>query len=70
MKLLIASLLMAAAPQWLIRDRDGKFGEEFNRRVASLDIEQILISQRSPWQNPYVERVIGSIRRGKATSFL
>ncbi|MFH1842822.1 MAG: integrase core domain-containing protein, partial [bacterium] len=31
--------------------------------VASLDIEQVLISPHSPWQNPYVERVIGSIRR-------
>jgi putative transposase len=51
------------APRWLIRDRDRKFGDEFNRRVAALDIKQVLISRRSPWQNPYVERVIGSIRR-------
>ena len=51
------------APRWLIRDRDGKFGDEFNRRVAALDIEQVVTSRRSPWQNPYVERVIGSIRR-------
>jgi transposase InsO family protein len=51
------------APRWLIRDRDGKFGDEFNRRVAALNIEQVVTSRRSPWQNPYVERVIGSIRR-------
>jgi putative transposase len=51
------------APSYLIRDRDGKFGHEFNRRVSSLEIEQILTSPHSPWQNPYVERVIGSIRR-------
>jgi len=50
-------------PSHLIRDRDGKFGHEFNRRVSSLEIEQILTSPHSPWQNPYVERVIGSIRR-------
>jgi len=51
------------APRFLIRDRDSKYGNEFNRRVAALEIEQILTSYRSPWQNPYVERVIGSIRR-------
>jgi len=47
----------------VIRDHDGKFGHEFNRRVSSLGIKQILTSPHSPWQNPYVERVIGSIRR-------
>jgi putative transposase len=51
------------APKYLLRDRDGIFGEEFNRHVESMDIKQVLISARSPWQNPYVERVIGSIRR-------
>jgi transposase InsO family protein len=52
-----------AAPKYLLRDRDGKYGENFVRRVESLGIKQVLISARSPWQNPYVERVIGSIRR-------
>ena len=28
-----------------------------------MGIEEILITPRSPWQNPYAERVIGSIRR-------
>ena len=51
------------APRFLIRDRDGKYGNEFNRRVAALGIEQVLTSPHSPWQNPYVERLIGSIRR-------
>ena len=51
------------APRFLIRDRDGKYGHEFSRRVAALGTEQVLISPHSPWQNPYVERVIGSIRR-------
>ena len=50
-------------PKYLLRDRDGKYGEDFVRRVESLGIEQVLISARSPWQNPYVERVVGSIRR-------
>jgi transposase InsO family protein len=51
------------APGYLLRDRDSKFGEEFIHRVESMGIEQVLISARSPWQNPYVERLIGSIRR-------
>lgn len=51
------------APTYLLRDRDGIFGEDFARRVESMGIKQVLISPRSPWQNPYVERVIGSIRR-------
>jgi transposase InsO family protein len=52
-----------SAPRYLLRDRDCKYGEEFNRRVESIDIKQVLISARSPWQNPYVKRAIGSIRR-------
>ena len=51
------------APRYVIRDRDKKYGDEFTRRVASLDMKQVLIAARSPWQNPYVERAIGSIRR-------
>ena len=51
------------APRYMIRDRDKKFGVEFIRRVTSLDIKQVLIAARSPWQNPYIERMIGSIRR-------
>jgi transposase InsO family protein len=52
-----------SAPRYMIRDRDKKFGDEFNRRVSALDMNQVLIAARSPWQNPYVERLIGSIRR-------
>jgi transposase InsO family protein len=51
------------APRFLIRDRDGIYGNDFNRSVYALQIEQVLTAPRSPWQNPYVERVIGSIRR-------
>ena len=51
------------APRYLIRDRDGIYGNDFNRFVHALGIKQVLIAPRSPWQNPYVERVIGSIRR-------
>jgi putative transposase len=51
------------APRYLVRDRDGTYGNDFVRRVRSMGIEEVVISARSPWQNPYVERLIGSIRR-------
>ena len=47
----------------MIRDRDGIYGNEFTRTVRSLGINQVITARRSPWQNGYVERVIGSIRR-------
>jgi transposase InsO family protein len=50
-------------PRYLIRDRDGIYGQDFTRCVNALGIKQILLAPRSPWQNPYVERVIGSVRR-------
>jgi putative transposase len=50
------------APKYLLRDRDAIYGETFRRRVASLGIEQVLSTPQSPWQNPYVERLIGTLR--------
>jgi transposase InsO family protein len=52
-----------SAPRFLLRDRDRVYGETFQRRVQSLNIDEVVIAPRSPWQNPYAERVIGSIRR-------
>src|SRR5258705_6874742 len=51
------------APRYLIRDRDGVFGELFVRRLRSMGIRDRPTSRRSPWQNGYAERLIGSIRR-------
>jgi transposase InsO family protein len=51
------------APRYLLRDRDGVYGETVRRRIKSLGIEDVVTAPRSPWQNPFVERVIGSIRR-------
>jgi putative transposase len=51
------------APEHLLRDRDGVYGSQFQKRVKSLGIEEVLTAPRSPWQNAFVERVIGSIRR-------
>jgi transposase InsO family protein len=51
------------APTWLHRDRNGVYGEGFRRRVAGIGIAEVVSAAASPWQNPYAERVIGSIRR-------
>ena len=51
------------APKYLLRDRDRLYGCETQRRVKSMGIEEILTAPRSPWQNAFVERVIGAIRR-------
>ena len=50
-------------PRYLLRDRDAIFGDEFRGQVRDLGIREVLSTPRSPWQRPYVERVIGSIRR-------
>jgi putative transposase len=52
-----------SAPLFLVRDRDGIYGLEFQTRVANMGIEEVVTAARSPWQNPFVERIIGSIRR-------
>jgi transposase InsO family protein len=52
-----------SAPLWLLRDRDAIYGDLFQRRVAGMGIREVVTTPSSPWQNPYVERVIGSIRR-------
>jgi transposase InsO family protein len=52
-----------SAPKYLIRDRDKVYGSAFARRVRAMGIEQFLTAPRSPWQNPYCERVIGTLRR-------
>ena len=51
------------APRYILRNRDGIYGEVFRRRVSHMGIEEVVTAYRSPWQNPYVERLIGSIRR-------
>ena len=50
-------------PGYLIRDRDACYGNVFTRRLRSLGIRDHPTSPRSPWQNGYAERLIGSIRR-------
>jgi transposase InsO family protein len=52
-----------APPRFLTRDRDRVYGPAFQARVGSMGIEEVVTAPRSPWQNPYAERVIGTIRR-------
>jgi putative transposase len=51
-----------SAPRYLLRDRDGIYGEKFQEAATWLGIREVLTAPQSPWQNPYVERLIG-IRR-------
>ena len=60
---LVEAFPFDTAPRYLMRDRDAIYGERFRRRTKSLGIDEMISAPRSPWQNPYVERVIGSIRR-------
>jgi putative transposase len=50
-------------PKYLLRDRDGIYGLAFQRRADALGLEEVRIAPHSPWQSPYVERLIGSVRR-------
>ena len=51
------------APRYLLRDQDASYDLGFRNRVRVMGINEVVTAPRSPWQNPYVERVIGSIRR-------
>ena len=51
------------APEYLLRDRDSIYGSFFRRRVANMGIREVITARQSPWQNAFVERLIGSVRR-------
>jgi putative transposase len=51
------------APRYLLRDRDSIYGAPFQQRVRNMGLKEVVIAPRSPWQNPYVERMIGTLRR-------
>jgi putative transposase len=60
---LLEACAQEEAARYLIRDRDQVYGERFSRQAKTWDIGEVVIAPRSPWQNAYAERVIGSIRR-------
>jgi transposase InsO family protein len=51
-----------SAPSYLLRDRDSIYGHAFRQRLKHMGIREVLTAPSSPWQNPYAERLIGSIR--------
>ena len=51
------------APRYLLHDRDAIYGDSFRERLRGLGMKEVLTAPRSPWQNPYAERLVGSIRR-------
>ena len=59
----VAAFPEDTAPTWLLRDRDAIYGDAYQRRLAGMGITEVVSSPSSPWQNPYVERLIGSMRR-------
>jgi len=52
-----------SAPSYLLRDRDSVYGHVFRQRVKGMGIGEVLTAPHCPWQNPFAERLIGSIRR-------
>ena len=60
---LVVAFPWDTAPRYLLRDRDAVYGAVSSSRVRSLGIHEVKIAPRSPWQNPYVERLIGTLRR-------
>ena len=60
---LVEAFPFDSAPRFLLRDGDGVYGAKVKRRIRSLGIQDVVTAPASPWQNPYVERVIGSNRR-------
>jgi putative transposase len=50
-------------PRYMIRDRASIYGDVFRGRVKAMGIKEVVIAPRSPWQSPFVQRLIGSIRR-------
>jgi transposase InsO family protein len=50
-------------PKYLHRDQDSIYGKAFSRKIAALGLREVVSAPKSPWQNPFVERVIGSLCR-------
>lgn len=51
------------SPKYLLRDRDAIYGQVFQQTINSMGIKEVVTAPKSPWQNPFAERLIGSIRR-------
>jgi transposase InsO family protein len=58
------------APRYLIRDRDQIYGATVTGRLRAMGIRDKPVAPASPWQNGFVERLIGSIRRECVDHFI
>ncbi len=58
------------SPRFLLRDRDKTYGGTFRDRARAMGITEVPTAPRSPWQNPYAERLIGSVRRECLNHFM
>jgi putative transposase len=52
-----------STPRYLLHDNGSVFSKRFQNTLKSIGIESVRTAYRSPWQNPYVERVQGTLRR-------
>jgi putative transposase len=60
---LVEAFPWGSAPRYLLHDRDSIYEGSFRQRVRGMAIQEVLTAPRSPWQNPYAKRLVGSIRR-------
>jgi transposase InsO family protein len=57
------SMPFGLQPKYLFRDNDGIYGNSVRAFLDSCGITEVRTAYRSPWQNPFVERFIGTLRR-------
>jgi len=57
------SMPFGLQPKYLFRDNDGIYGNGVRAFLESCGIKEVRTAYRSPWQNPFVERYIGTLRR-------
>jgi transposase InsO family protein len=60
---LVQAFPFDSAPRFIIRDRDGIYGEVVRRAIANIGSQELVIAACSPWQNGYCERVVGTLKR-------
>ena len=60
---LVEAFPFNSAPRYRLRNGDGVYGKCVQRRIESLGMVELVTAPGSPWQNAYVERMLGSIRR-------
>ncbi len=57
-----------SAPRYMIRDRDSVYGALVRARIKAMEVEEVVTAPRSPWQNPFVERMMGCAAAREAPS--